>query len=94
MGTRHHFSQHQRAVEKKPIDARSGWWNFVLPFDFDGDGDVDILAGNTGKNNRFRPDAEHPVRMRVHDFDNNGQTDQILTYFVKGREIPFARLKT
>ncbi|MBK6931660.1 MAG: VCBS repeat-containing protein [Saprospirales bacterium] len=76
--------------EKKPIDARSGWWNFVLPFDFDGDGDVDILAGNTGKNNRFRPDAEHPVRMRVHDFDNNGQTDQILTYFVKGREIPFA----
>ena len=67
-----------------------GWWNFILPFDFDQDGDVDIVAGNTGKNSRFRPTVNQPLRLYVNDFDDNGQIEQILTYFTEDREIPFA----
>ncbi len=67
-----------------------GWWNFALPYDFDGDGDMDILAGNTGRNSRFQPTKEQPVRMYVADFDNNEQVEQLLTFYLKEKEIPFA----
>jgi len=84
------FINNNGKLEKKPLDTGKGWWNFVLPYDFDGDGDMDILAGNTGKNSRFKPTVQEPVRMYAHDFDANGQVEQILTYYLKGREIPFA----
>lgn len=76
--------------QKKPINDLSGWWNFALPHDFDGDGDLDILAGNLGENSRFHPTPSEPVRIYVSDIDNNGQTDQILTYYLKNKELPFA----
>jgi hypothetical protein len=78
------------AFQKKPLNEQSGWWNFALPHDFDGDGDLDILAGNLGENGRFHPTPSEPVRIYVSDIDNNGQVDQILTYYLKNKELPFA----
>ncbi len=77
-------------LEKRALNDMTGWWNFILPYDFDQDGDMDILAGNLGANSKLQPTTEEPVRMYVNDFDNNGQIEQILTYYVKGREVPFA----
>jgi enediyne biosynthesis protein E4 len=76
--------------KKKILNNLKGWWNFMMPYDFDGDGDIDILAGNLGQNNKFHPTQEQPVRLYVADFDNNQQIEQLLTYYVKGREVPFA----
>lgn len=67
-----------------------GWWNFVLPYDFDQDGDIDILAGNTGENSKLNPSDQELVKMYVADFDGDEQTEPILTYFKSGKEIPFA----
>ena len=61
-----------------------------MPYDFDKDGDIDLLAGNAGENIKFNPSTKHPLRLYVKDFDNNGQLDQVLTYYLGGREIPFA----
>jgi hypothetical protein len=76
--------------EKVALSDHTGWWNFVQTADFDGDGDLDVLAGNRGANGRFHPSPEQPLRMYVADFDQNGQVDQILSYYLQNREIPFA----
>jgi hypothetical protein len=75
--------------EKRALNDLSGWWNFVLPHDFDGDGDLDILAGNLGQNSKLKPSKDQPLKMYVADFDDNGQVEQILSYYLKNREIPF-----
>jgi hypothetical protein len=79
--------------KKTTFDERKGWWNFVLPHDFDGDGDIDLLAGNLGENSKLKPTPEHPVKLYVNDFDDNEQLDPILSYHLGGREIPFANYK-
>jgi hypothetical protein len=75
---------------KKVLTPRKGWWSFILPQDVDGDGDLDLLAGNTGLNNRLKPTEAQPVRMYYNDFDGNGSKEQVLTYHLGGKEIPFA----
>lgn len=75
------------------INNLAGWWNFVLPYDFDNDGDIDILAGNMGENSKLKPTRDEPLRMYVADFDDNKQVEQILTYYKQGKEIPFANFQ-
>jgi hypothetical protein len=70
--------------------SENGFWNFVLPFDVDNDGDMDLVAGNLGENSRLKASSEQPVSMYFNDFDNNGVQEQVVTYFVGGKEICFA----
>ncbi|MFL5746325.1 MAG: VCBS repeat-containing protein [Niastella sp.] len=75
---------------RKALTDKKGWWNFVLPCDIDNDGDIDLVAGNLGLNSRLKASEEEPVRLYYNDFDENGKKEQVLTYYVKGKEIPFA----
>ena len=75
---------------KKVLTEKKGWWNFILPFDADGDGDIDLLTGNLGLNSRLRASEQQPVKMYYNDFDDNGKKEQVITYFVNNKEIPFA----
>ncbi|HLP96771.1 MAG TPA: VCBS repeat-containing protein [Saprospiraceae bacterium] len=84
------FINQEGAFKKQVLWEGSGWWNYATAEDVDQDGDLDIVAGNTGENGRFRPSKEKPLRFYVADIDHNGQTDQVLTYYLKDREIPFA----
>lgn len=83
-------NQEGKKFEKKSLPSGRGWWNFALPFDADGDGDLDIVAGNTGRNSRLSPTPSQPIRLYVSDFDNNGQTESVLTYYLRGKQITFA----
>ena len=75
---------------RKALIDKKGWWNFILPYDFDNDGDIDLVAGNLGLNSRLKASAEEPVKMYYNDFDDNGKKEQVVTYYVKGKEVPFA----
>jgi hypothetical protein len=46
------FMNEQGVFKKKVLTDKKGWWNFALPFDVDGDGDLDLIAGNQGLNGR------------------------------------------
>lgn len=83
MNTNGHF-------EKTTITDKKGWWNFVYPVDMNNDGNVDFIAGNLGLNSRLKATDKQPIRLYVNDFDDNGQKEQILTYYLEGKEIPFA----
>jgi len=84
------FLNRGNQFEHQEVGQWKGWWNFVLPADLDGDGDLDLIAGNTGQNSKLQPTSEEPIRLYINDFDDNGQVEQVLTYYLNGKEIPFA----
>ena len=84
------YINHSGSFEKKELTAKKGWWNFILPADLNNDGQIDLVAGNLGLNSRLRATEQQPVRLYYYDFDGNGKKDQILSYYLDGRELPFA----
>lgn len=84
------FINNNGSFTKKVLTDKKGWWNFVLPVDINNDGNIDLIAGNLGLNSRLHASNQEPVRVYYNDFDDNGKKEQILTYYLSGKEIPFA----
>jgi hypothetical protein len=83
------FLNKKGTFQKTTIPNSTGWWQTVFADDVNGDGNIDILAGNWGWNNKFWSGKNGPVKLYVSDFDKNGQTDQLLSYTRDGKEYPF-----
>jgi len=83
------FINNKGNFTKQYLTTKKGWWNFVLPCDIDNDGDLDLIAGNLGLNSRLKASVDKPIRMYYNDFDDNGSKEQILTYYLHDKEIPF-----
>jgi enediyne biosynthesis protein E4 len=63
------------------LEKSDGWWNCIKSADLDGDGDLDFVLGNLGRNSRLRADSLRPAELYVKDFDNNGAVEQIITSY-------------
>lgn len=87
------FVYHNGTYVKKSITDKKGWWNFLLPVDLNHDGRIDLIAGNLGLNSKLKATEKEPVRLYYYDFNGDGKKDQILTYYVAGRELPFATME-
>jgi hypothetical protein len=57
------------------LENSSGMWNIVIPADIDRDGDIDLIAGNIGKNIKYNASPDKPFKMFVNDFDGDGTPD-------------------
>ena len=70
------------------LSDKTGWWRSIIAEDFDNDGDVDFIAGNIGKNNKYQPSKEKPLHVFCNDFDQNGTLDIVLSKSYKNNLVP------
>ena len=70
------------------LAKQTGWWNCLLARDFDGDGDMDVVAGNLGENYKYKASEKEPFSIYANDYDKNGEMDIVLSYTQKGEEYP------
>jgi len=84
------FLNNGRSMSPLVLPESKGWWKSVAVCDFDKDGDLDIVAGNWGDNTRLSASPKEPIHLYRADFDNNGNTETLITYFYRGKETPIA----
>lgn len=76
--------QLKEVSENTGLKNTHGWWNSITSGDFDNDGDSDYILGNLGLNSRFKASAKEPLCIYANDYDNNGQIDPVMCYYVDG----------
>ena len=70
------------------LENTNGWWFSIQQGDFDGDGDMDYVAGNLGLNYKYKASVTNPFEVWYKDFDQNGKEDIVLSYYNNGKMCP------
>lgn len=85
------FKYKQGRLQKtSELPNSSGWWNCLTIADVNGDGHLDLIAGNFGLNSRIKADSAHPAKLYVSDFNKNGQTLCIPVFYKSdGKAYPY-----
>jgi hypothetical protein len=68
------------------ISDKLGWWNTIAAGDFNHDGKIDYIVGNTGLNTFYKATDKYPVYITAKDFDNNGSYDAFPSVFLKDQD--------
>ena len=68
-------------TQEAGLAQTAGFWNCLEAADLDGDGDLDLIAGNLGSNTRLKATDGQPLTMHVNDFDRNGKAEQIVSMY-------------
>jgi enediyne biosynthesis protein E4 len=83
----------QEITEALGLASLSGWWTSIAAGDFNGDGKVDVAAGNWGLNTPYSLYSGTPLRVYYGDWNANGAVDLLEAGQEQGRWVPL-RTKT
>jgi hypothetical protein len=70
------------ATRELGLADQTGWWTSVTAADLDGDGRMDLVAGNWGLNSPYKATATRPVQLYYGDIGGRGVTDLVEASFV------------
>ena len=73
------------------LDRSNGWWNRLRLVDLDGDGNLNLVAGNWGTNAQIRARQDEPAFLYAADFDDDGDIEPIMSHHIDGTEYPIPR---
>lgn len=79
----------QDQTQAAGISEFTGWWQSVAVTDVNGDGKLDIVAGNLGLNYPYHPTADAPFKLYVNDFGSRGRTMAVPAYHEGGVRYPW-----
>jgi enediyne biosynthesis protein E4 len=76
------------------LDEYRGWWLGVNAGDFDGDGQLDLVATNWGRNSRYERFRDRPLRVYYGDFNRDATVQILEAYWDPETEayVPWRRL--
>jgi enediyne biosynthesis protein E4 len=83
-------------TERLGLDQFTGWWTSINAGDFDGDGRMDLVAGNWGLNSRYQSYREQPLQVLYGDLTGDGYVEIIEAYFDPelGKRVPWRDWET
>ena len=71
------------------LENTAGFWSKIIPADVNNDGNIDFIIGNLGDNTSFKATPQQPLTIFVNDFNNDGQIDPVMTWYVQNKSYPF-----